>query len=221
MNFKECKVVMLPTNKKARVGQISKCMNYIPDMSGGNLFDADDLIYTTSLSNLLTEFKSQELYFLSDDPIEEGNYYYSESAKQVKVATAKNAKDHYFTLDAGFHSTWKKIIASTNPDLNLPRPSQGFVKKYCEKGEIDKVMVKFDELETIMEKTQFPVTHKNTITIRPLKEESTEQKIINLYEEILFGSKITSGIIDWFDADDFNSMWSKELKEIERLKKHL
>ena len=47
------------------------------------------------------------------------------------------------------NQTWykemcKKIIASTDSSLNLPKLSNDFIKKYCEVGGIDEIMIEYE-----------------------------------------------------------------------------
>jgi len=43
----------------------------------------------------------------------------------------------YLKSDTGY----REIIATTDPELNLPQPSKAFIEKYCEVGGIDEVDV--------------------------------------------------------------------------------
>ena len=93
----------------------------------------------------------------------------------------------------------KKIITTTDPILNLPSPSQSFVKKYCEKGGINKAMVEYDLYcdtcgnsneghnyrHPIISSTLKPKVDKNNcITIRPIKTSWTKDEVIELCKKI-------------------------------------
>jgi len=53
--------------------------------------------------------------------------------------------DHPYQFNCG-QDGCDKIIASTDPSLNLPRPSDSFIKKYCELGGFDNVMVEYEQV---------------------------------------------------------------------------
>lgn len=160
----------------------------------------------------------QHLYIVSDDEIKEGHWCYDIELKRVFQAH-KNLKQDVF----------KKIIATTDKlltvkkplysgyldqrsqngyyDDNLPEPSQGFIKKYCEKRGIDKVMVEYDnnlrcykcgksEADCIAtssncigyykETYQLKVSSDNTITIKPIKDSWNREEVTELLEELFY-----------------------------------
>lgn len=134
--LKKCKVVMLPTNEKAKKGE---------------LYFFDKL--------LISEGKyageiSQHLYFLSDEEIKEGEYYYNVVRKDVQQC------ENNIEASSLKHSPQyaKKIIATTDSSLKitidlgeiareniLPQPSQSFlevfVKEYNKGNVIKEVLV--------------------------------------------------------------------------------
>lgn len=154
--FKKCKVVMLPANEKAKIGDIVKVIEDIPDMMGDYLFDRDELFIVSRLNKSINSsqegFETQHLYILSDDEIENGNYilsFYKED-KRIKPFINEviiNEDNQIYCikdikLSKQYYDTYK-IIATTDPKLNLPKPSKAFIKKYCDKGGIDEIKVRY------------------------------------------------------------------------------
>lgn len=90
---------------------------------------------------------------------------------------------------------YEKIIATTDPYLNLPRLSDEFIKEYCILGDIDTVTVEYEDYcplavchdfnddgcEKCCSKSQRPkVTFDNTIIISKQKDSWTKAEIIDL-----------------------------------------
>lgn len=118
---KEIQVVMLPTEKATNVL-----------LTGRN-----DLIHVTKdfgFTETIDRF--QHLYFLSDEEIKEGDWILSgvnsDSLKPRQV-TSQALIDDLFPWE-------KKIIATTDESLGLPRPSNEFLQKYCELGGVNAVL---------------------------------------------------------------------------------
>lgn len=167
--FKRTKVVMLPTKEISNVVKIKY-----------NLF-----FTTSNLTNHLA-CDYQHLYFLSDDEIKDGDWFINELNELWR---------HNGIINPG--KFCKKIIATTDRSLTpsifegppelVPEPSQGFIKKYCEKGGIDEVMVEYEEYNpnklnefTSITAYRLKVASDNTITIRPVKDSWTRQEVENL-----------------------------------------
>lgn len=105
------KVVMLPTNKASKIHKLG-----------------EELGYTNEANNnpLSTQ---QNLYFLSDEIIPFGSYYYkNEDIYKYSVEKAPPGRGAML------------VIATTDFELNkqgIPRPSNEFLQKYCELGGIN------------------------------------------------------------------------------------
>ena len=108
----------------------------------------------------------QHLYILSDDEIKEGDWYLLDDNTINKASANLRYKNHE-----------KKIIASTDSSLKLPRPSNEFNKKYCEEGGINEVLVEYmdyklnNEIQEVLK-----VAPDNTITIYPIKETFSKER---------------------------------------------
>ena len=122
-NFKEAKVVMLPTNKPSKLGDLAT-------YQGKSL--AKVIKEGVNLKNTTVQFWN--LYIISDDEIKEGDWFYNIHSKIVGRAEFNFGKDELA----------KKIIATTNSSLwrpshkyasdviLLPQPSQQFIEKFIE-----------------------------------------------------------------------------------------
>ena len=122
-NFKEAKVVMLPTNKPSKLGDLAT-------YQGKSL--AKVIKEGVNLKNTTVQFWN--LYIISDDEIKEGDWFYNIHSKIVGRAEFNFGKDELA----------KKIIATTDSSLwrpshkyasdviLLPQPSQQFIEKFIE-----------------------------------------------------------------------------------------
>lgn len=174
--FKRANVAMLPTNEKA------------------------SLIYSNSLLNKLSygelspiNCTHYHLYFTSDDKIEKGDCYISDTneVKRADNITHKSCK-------------CKKIIATTDTSIEIkseqagdnawynpyPKPSDSFISKYIEeynKGNIiTDVMVEYELKHTGWTEDQSEYTYDeflkinpkdNTITIKRIKDSWSREEV--------------------------------------------
>ena len=210
--FKKSKVVMLPTQKaiKGQIIQYKEDTKLIND----EIVPKGQLGYAAFEINANDRFQPQHIYFLSDEIIKEGDWIY---------VTKEHFKTRIFKCEPipFKEEVWvnenkdicKKIIASTDPFLNrkweeregeqfagfvphLPRPSDSFIKKYCERvGGIDEVMVEYKEHQICFAETQrdrcfrgscdcrkeliLKVAPDNTITIKAVKDSWNREEHIN------------------------------------------
>lgn len=74
-----------------------------------------------------------------------------------------------------------ELIGSTDPVMGLPRPSKGFLDKYCELGGIEQVSIEFTE------DTKEPkVAPDNTLTIRKVKDSWNKEEVKALLNNLYF-----------------------------------
>lgn len=127
MSFKKTKVVMLSTNEKAKHGDLT--------------LTPSDSQKVTVFNGFLSSQLAQYLYFLSDDEIKEGDWFYLDDANIVAQYTTVKPINQA-----------KKIIATTDKNLIwldeseknlelarpnglwkcLPQPSEGFIQKFVD-----------------------------------------------------------------------------------------
>ena len=168
------KVVMLPTEKASKIVLLPE---------NNKLGYTEDITISKSLGH-----KPQHLYFLSDEKLpyddkifNDGVFYHIDPSGERYIIT----KDFSFRPNPNF---CRRIIASTDESLGLPRPSNEFLKKYCELGGIEEVLVQYEdylinpltEQEVSITDTiaaeDLDIGHKlkvapdNTITIYPIKK---------------------------------------------------
>lgn len=189
---KKCQLVMLATEK-------SKIC-----LKGDYLFydhQSDIVLIKTSL------YKPQHLYVISDDEIKVGDWFYAD-----EFAKPEQAKYFEGNLVNGFiKSACKKIIATNDESLGLPRPSNEFIKAYVNaynKGkQITDIMVEYGDAQMEdFESDNYPryetilkIAPDNTISIFPVEEEKTytRDEVIELLRqynaEIMFKFKIAHG----------------------------
>jgi hypothetical protein len=112
------------------------------------------------LSRVIHIPSKQELYFLYGDTIKVGDWVYNLISKEIYEITDGNTIVDYET----------KIVASTDPDLNLPKPKSSFVKFYCEEyslgNYIESVIIDSIEDGSIRTAKVKFVTEGNTTTGR-------------------------------------------------------
>ena len=204
--LKQCKVVMLPTNQKAKEGMI-----YLKPKIG--IFNE---IASENHNNGVYDCKPQHLYIISDDEIKEGDWC---------INTGGNIKDSFpfrVTKEVMNNKFIKKIIATTDSSLEinsnfdynhllpnkndfrfyLPQPSEQFIQKYIEEYNrgniITDVLVEYELisneeyfLNTINPDDDVPyfderlkINHKdNTITIKKIKDSYSREEVEKLLIE--------------------------------------
>ena len=179
--FKKAKVIMLPTENKSNIGIVYRDVEKTKGKLVLNLKVNDN-------------YKSYiNLYIISDDEIEDGDWFINLLDNSIHQAT-----------NWIYVSTCKKIIATTDTSLieniemigtgstylfKLPQPSQQFIEKYIEsynKGEvITDVLVEY-ELENInihRFEDELKVNPKdNTIIIKKLKNSWNREEVIELFK---------------------------------------
>ena len=217
---KSAQVVMLPTNEKAKFG---------------------DLILTPTYPQKLLIFEhqkctevSQHLYFLSDEEIKEGDWVYC-----LREGFEPVLKQKVNPIGVNNDKMFKKIIATTDKSLftetksigytedrarvfygkeYLPQPSQSFIEKFVEeynKGNvITEVLVEYEEIQVLKQtlnegfgsyyhkaESEFVLKVNptdNTITIRKAKDSWNREEVIELIQKY---SKECTGW-SWFETDE-------------------
>ena len=185
--LKKCKVVMLSTNEKAPI---------IHTTDANNLYLATDERMIGKHIGKVNNSEYVNLFILSDDPICDGDYFYAfETNEVLKCKKSYEEYDHYYDINNNCHVVadpfvYKKIIATTDSSLNLPKPSHSFIKKYVERNGIDKINVVYfnhnhPELGVV---DCTPKIQNNTISIKPIEkkvysEEDVEYLLKTAYNQ--------------------------------------
>jgi hypothetical protein len=156
----DCQVVMLPTEGKCRIagkptekGQVPegyRCYSHTGLLKRITKFFANgtpDPDYNTLYLNGYPNpeyngyseeyWHPQHLYFTSDEEIKEDDWViWGEKLDQLSKANAMDVNLNSSYSKGAFH----KVIATTNPECNLPAIPESFLKQYvAANGKIDKV----------------------------------------------------------------------------------
>lgn len=219
--FKKCKVVMLPTEKATSIIKNLKDNS----LSFGKILGPQFIRYGE---------EGQHLYALSDDKIEENDWVIPNDLEfafrpwQFKQAPCP-------LPFWGCRDNCKKIIATTDTleseELGLifriPRMSGSFIKKYCELGGINEVMVEYEDKGyqkrtnpeeikplkhqyTWIENIQLKVAPDNTITIKRVKDSWNREEVNELLIRLLEECKINMVIGTSVYVDNKGRNWIKE-----------
>lgn len=215
---KKSSIVMLPTEKLCCIiqGERSKlASNMVAQFSAEKVNNSN--------------YTGYHLYILSDDEIKEGDWFVCATHrdiegnityKQIEKCTKRIIKEE-IEVDILETEDWayspkrsKKIIATTDKNLNLPQPSQSFIKKYISeynKGNIiEEVMVTYtiqcdDALSIGGKYFKAPMTsHNNTITISKIKDSWNKEEVIALCRKYAEDSDYSCEELLWsFDEDQW------------------
>ena len=136
-NYIDCNVVMLPQN---RIGWNPNTL-----LSGTK---ANKLFYTEGSTTVNGDWQAQHLYFTSQDDIKEGDWIINGNTWQSNFAVfqikdEKQAIEYQVIREMMLVQSAKnpeklgglltaKIVASTDPSLNLPTIPEEWIKKYVE-----------------------------------------------------------------------------------------
>lgn len=203
--YQECDIIMLSTNTDSVVKkQISTgILDYSPAM----------------MKMKEKDWENQHLYFISDEEIKKGDKVYHLPSKEIGEVLEVKDKTLFIQYPSEqvicVKYNCKKIIATTDklltcngvkregesctynnnckfPKCQLPRPSNEFLKRFCELGGIDKVLVEVVAINyphqqaDFIDHYQFKVAPDNTITIKPIQKDNylfCAYKSNNDYEE--------------------------------------
>ena len=194
---KKCQVIMLPTEDKHALLH--------DDTSFGT-----GLGLGSAYSNTVT---SQHLYIISDDKIEEGDWFIGEE-NQLVHASREIYEDVFSIIkDANYSNIWRskgKIIATTDKSLkvkdfpeldnsatrSLPQPSQAFIEKYCKLGGIDEVDIEYEYVKIALGGTdltmqwQLKVNCHNEIDIYSIKDSWSREEVEKLCRNAMFTGEL-------------------------------
>jgi hypothetical protein len=174
------KIVMLSACNKSNIAKTDKFIKNTLELR---------MVYSSTelVSNILNQIHPQHLYFLSTDKICVGDW----CIRNTQVFKATNIIDgdiEFIDEDGQLMYYWNwactKIIASTDPSLNLPKPSEQFLQVYIDcfnKNEkIEEYLVEYianAEPAIDWEWKDTPKITKGEITIKKVKTEYSEQEM--------------------------------------------
>ena len=216
---KLAQVVMLPTNEKAKIGDI--VMSKFDDIHILTKNDGNEYAKTVT---------SQHLYILSDEEIKEGDWFvgFADGSIKpfVKQADESTVKINNWQLNKKGYSSNKKIIATTDRSLkvfihttmaidmddcyeSLPQPSQSFIEKFVDeynKGNvITEVMVEYESIGAYANPKynsdyQLKINSDNTINIINSKERWSREEVVEIFNK-MFSTDIIDAYVKKVDFD--------------------
>lgn len=185
----KAKVIMLPTERS----NMCKLINLEDDSFKIKLRPNKDAFKDDKSYGF--HIQPFELYIISEEKIEEGDWFLYLSS-DTPIAYKCNKTDSAFERQ---RDECKKIIASTDTslkteingyrgnllpdvsfDIELPQPSQEFIKNHCESGGVDEVLVEVEGFTKTVGTSEFDfmeqdfsrikVDSQNNTIIHPIKE---------------------------------------------------
>lgn len=183
--FKKCTAVCLPTNQKATNGSVV-FNNNTKELGYNYNSDLEQLKKALPSS---CDYTTQHLHILSDDKIEVGDWVLNQNwinnphANSLILCTERAFANPEW-LNSEDCKNCKKIIASTDPTLNLPSPSPEFLKVFCEK-QPKEVMVKYTYNELLgISEGDWPQVKDNQISIKKIKQSYSRNEVIEIIKQV-------------------------------------
>ena len=191
--FKRAKVVMLPTNKPSKLGNLAT-------YQGHSLAK----VIKEGVKPINTIVQFWNLYIISNDKIKKGDYYIIDDIPELLKNNGLKFIDDYCkkviaTTDTSLYTHQKETVSLPERVFYLPQPSQQFIQKYIEeynKGNvITDVLVEYESdynscfcNRTLCNGNNCPKilkvnTKDNTITIKKLKEVYTKEELCQVLEK--------------------------------------
>lgn len=179
------KIITLPTEDKVS-GCVAKCIKKMSDVEVG------ELKFFNSYMTLSTEhWQPQYIYILSDDKIQEGDWFMSafysypiHNTKEWREKQEKLLKGSSDCSDLKYH----KIIATNNPELNMIQYPSG---------------VEDDGVKEILSDIELPQIPQSFI----------ESYANNPVDEVELEYEIDYSSVSEEDAEELGSMWRAALKD--------
>jgi hypothetical protein len=180
--FKRCSVKLLTLGEKAISKGDLALHKVVTQSNRFHLYTCSDS-YTCSVeTNLYNEDKLAHIYIISEDKdevINIGNWYYD--TEDNKIGQLEN-RESPMSYD-------RKILATNDLAINLPRLPKGFIEKYIESFNENKP-IEFAMVEYYIEYIDYPkdlggnvipkVDKSNHITIKRVKDNYTREEVVDL-----------------------------------------
>lgn len=195
MESKRTKIVMLPTEKANKGCIIKNDINKV-------MFVCYTYLTQGYLKSLYRT--SNHLYFTTDEEIKAGDWWLRD--KEVSNKTISHGicdcKKIVATTDELITGYIQQQDSEVDIERCLPKPSEAFLKKYCDLGGIDKVEIEYIEIleqddvqmyEFRTGKYEIKVDSHNTITIHQIKNNWTKEEVESLLKRA-FGYAISFGM---------------------------
>lgn len=185
------KVVMLPTKGDSTFGYITETKTY-------HRYTNEENSYNNLANNLAIP---QHLYFISDEEIKMGDYYFRLGAKEIYRGS-------------GYTNDCRKVIASTEKLVDVPLIPQEFIENYCEVGGIDEVEIEYglnydEHYELIGNPIESWNENKadsnNYVSVHSIKDSWSRQEV----EELIESAVHNFSSMNSYDYDNLNR-WIKD-----------
>lgn len=212
-NWQECNIIILPIKEKPVIGQLYSFKDCLHKPNQLYIRTTKD----SEIGNFYENTFSYNLYITNPkEEIKEGDWCLDKYNQIWKYSSGKlRSYDKLgierFTTDNIEGQGVKKIIATTDESLkfgedvpgfikykSLPKPSNEFLRKYCEVGGIDEVLVEYEynhddtvPFPKTVEGQEFKlkVAPDNTITIKPIKDSWNREEVVELFEKYIDAGK--------------------------------
>lgn len=205
------KVVMLATEKAT-----DHCIT--KSMTSGKLFynstEKFARLHSTTEGAII-----HHLFFTTDEEIKDGDWAF---CYDVHNSNPLHLKKQYINPvrkhTGGNCSACKKIVSSTDDSLGLPRPSNEFLKAYCEQGGIDEVFIQYTRKKLKQgygiigwyDEPTIRIAPDNTITIHPVKQKESwsRDEVINKLHQLLEEIPVKG----YYSKSEFDNWLKQNLK---------
>lgn len=172
--LKKHPIILLSTTNKT---------NLIANMQLDLFVYTDDIIKYNSSYIIEFELKYYHIYFISNEPIQKNDWFYN----TIQKCIYKNDIENY-DINKEY---LKKIIASTNPDLNIPIIPITYIKYFCDvEGE--------EEINLHYENESSLKIVNNEICFSPIKTSWNRAEVIKLCQRCWLKQPNTDNMIEEF-----------------------
>lgn len=145
-------------------------------------------------------YVNQHLYFISDEEIKLGDYYFRLGAKEIYRGS-------------GYTNDCRKVIASTEKLVDVPLIPQEFIENYCEVGGVDEVEIEYEEdndpnlwgQDIGIAPLRIKVDSNNCVFTHPIKDSWSREEVEKLIESAVHNFSN----MDRYDYDNLNR-WIKD-----------
>jgi len=207
-NKMKVKIIMLPTDERVEIGGIYKRIKSIYDFSIYDFEPIGQIVVNQNpgVNQSNEYYTAQHLYIVNDDVIEFNDWFFNLSLdfsttlyKPYQLLGDSEHAEYEKTKLNSDKNVWKKIIASTDTNLNLPTVPDEFIKEYVRvNGQLESILI--DSIETMSEYE----------ICKPAKESYTRAEVLVLLRELFYNTVTASGDSEDVDWENYLEHWISE-----------